>query len=123
MNISEIFIEITGGKQPMCTIKELARVMRKQPKTIYAYRSGTSQPNWDDTCELAEYLIKNYDYYKLAMQAFPVGPDSADKLDEQLIEIMTAALQCMRGDKKELTNGIGRMTFAFEKLKTKGSQL
>lgn len=125
MTFSEILIEITGGQNPLCTIKEVAHEMRKEPPTIYGYRNG-NQPNWEDGVALANYLREEYGYYTLAMQTLLscVGGACNGSVDDEILDIMEATVMIRKGfnegDNTMFHNGMGMLTRAYENLKKEG---
>jgi L-rhamnose mutarotase len=120
MSFSETLVEITGGREPMCSIKEIAQVMRKEPQTIYGYRNG-NQPPWQDVVALSEHLIKEYGYYKLGMQTLLIYAYKANNADDLIFELIEAALETQKGlQKKDDTiykNGLGKLLATIETLK------
>ena len=97
-SISEILIEITGGINPICSIKEVATVLNKSEQSTYGYRAGTSEPLWSDVVRLSQYLIKEYGYYRLSMQPVlnTAKGDSNGEVSDELMKIFEAATDLNR---------------------------
>ncbi|WP_441001269.1 hypothetical protein [Fodinibius sp. SL11] len=129
MTFSDVLIEITGGKDPLCTVSDVAEIMRKETSTVYGYRSARQQPNWDDAVALAKWLIKEHDYYRLALQTLFVcsGGSINGRIDDEILSIMEACVKMRKGfnsdNKAVFENGFGVLTSAVENLKAEGDQI
>lgn len=98
-DFAEILAEITGGTQPLCTIKEVAFQLGVSQQTAYDYRSGNTEPSWSSVVRLSQYLIREYGYYRLAMQpTFAcLQTNAADgKVNDQLLNIYEAGADLHR---------------------------
>jgi hypothetical protein len=120
MTFSQIMIEITGGAEPLCSIKEIGRVMHKEPATVYGYRNG-NQPPWDAVVSLSEHLIREHNYYNLAIQMFLLAPYANANPEQIIFELFEAGIELKKAakDKNETAykNALGQITASIETLK------
>lgn len=126
-DIAEILKEVTEELQ-LCTIKEVAYVMRRDDKTVYGYRAGITQPSWEDVCHLSRHLIKEHGYYKLAMQTFLMscGGRTNGRIDDDIMGIIEAIPQLRQGwgaqDATQYFNGLGKMKAELKDLEAEGQK-
>lgn len=126
-DISEILLEITGGTEPVCSLKEIAFVMGVDYQTVWGYRAGNSEPRWRDVVRLSHHLIKEYGYYKLGLQPTMIcaGGKSNGKVDDDLFELFEAGTDLHRAYPKDMTaywNAFGRMEQQLADLKAEGEK-
>jgi hypothetical protein len=121
MSFQTVLIEITGGAEPLCSIGEVAHVMRKGEQTVYGYRNGNSQPSWTDAIALSEHLIREYGYYKLGMQALLVHAYMDSNPEQVVFEIIEAGIELKKAAKNQnetaYKNALGQLTASIETLK------
>tara|TARA_R100000908_G_scaffold21969_1_gene8823 strand:+ start:49952 stop:50341 length:390 start_codon:yes stop_codon:yes gene_type:complete len=129
MRFSEILNQITGGINPLCTIREVSDVMGRNTQTVYGYRNEQSQPDFEDVKRLSRYLIKEYGYYRLAYQMFLVckGGKTNGMINDQLLEMMEHGTDCHRAfeakDKTKAMNAYGKIEEQMKILKQEIEQL
>jgi|SRR5690625_3770284 len=128
LEFSELLTEITGGEDPMCTLKEIAFQMGVDYQTAWGYRAGNSEPRWKDAVRLSHYLIKEYGYYKMGMQpTLTCATGKANgKVCDDLMKMYEAATDLHRAfpnDKTAYFNALGKMEAEIEDLKAEGRQL
>lgn len=86
---SEIIRELTGGMEPMFTIKEIATIMQVSEKTIYSYKYDESEPSYSRIRALSR-AAANKGYMRIAAQMFPDEPgDQANgRIDDEYMRIV-----------------------------------
>lgn len=126
-DFSELLIEITGGQEPLMTLKEIAFIMDVDYQTAWGYRQGNSEPKWKAVCRLSHHMIKEHGYYKLAMQPMiSVGGKSNGKVNDDLMLLFEAATDLNRAfpdDSTAFWNAYHRMQHQMEDLKSEGDKL
>jgi hypothetical protein len=110
---SEILKEVTEELK-LCTIKEAAYIMGRDDKTVYGYRAGVTQPNWDDAVRFANWLRQEHDYYKMSMQTFltPGGGRADGRVTDNTRKIIEACVDINRSFPDDTTgcqNALGQI--------------
>lgn len=112
----------------MCTRTEIALQMGVTNQTITDYINGT-QPRWDSGVRLAHYLIREHDYYTLAMQTMLVciRGKSNGRIDDELLDLVSV-IPLMRTSYENRNSGayqdaLGKVKSIFERLKAEGKKI
>lgn len=127
LEFSEVLVELTGGKDPIMTLKEIAFVMGVDYQTAWGYRAGNSEPRWRDVVRLSHHLIKEHGYYKLGLQPTMIcqGGRSNGKVNDDLLELYEAGTDLHRSYPSDMTgywNAFGRMEQQMADLKAEGEK-
>lgn len=127
-SFSETLIEITGGENPLCPLKEVAFVMGVDYQTAWGYRQGNTEPKWKDVVRLSHYLIREYGYYKLGMQPtmLTMAGKKNGKVSDDLMRLYEWGTDLHRSfpdDGPGYWNAYGKMEQEMKNLKAEGDKL
>lgn len=87
-NFSQILQEITGGIDPMCTVSEIAGVVKAHEQTVYSWKNDGTEPRYSQIVILSHYLVEQHNYKNLAMQLWPPCKGIANgKVKDDLLHI------------------------------------
>ncbi|MDZ7658028.1 hypothetical protein [Fodinibius sp.] len=122
-SISQILNEITGGVEPMCTVKEIAGACKVHEQTVYSWTNpdGT-EPRYSQLVNLSHYLIQEYNYHNLAMQMMlPCSGRANGRVLDDLMKLYEFGTDLSRafadGNKNKCEVALGRMDAEMEDLK------
>lgn len=122
-SISQILHEITGGIEPICTVKEIAGAAKVHEQTVYSWMNpdGT-EPRYSQLVNLSHYLIQEYNYHGLAMQMMlPCAGKANGRVKDDLMKLYEFATDLSRsfadGDKQGCEVAWGRMDNEMQDLK------
>lgn len=128
-SISQILHEITGGIEPICTVKEIAGAAKVHEQTVYSWMNpdGT-EPRYSQLVNLSHYLIQEYNYHNLAMQMMlPCAGHANGKVKDDLMNLYGFGTDLDRayakGDKQKCEIAFGRMESEMEDLKKEVQEL
>lgn len=127
-SFSQILHEVTGGTNPLCTVAEVAGVMRVHEQTVYGYKNDHTEPSYSKIISLSHYLIEEYGYYKLAMQFMPPCKGKANgRVDDDLLSIYEYGTDVHRAfrekDSTAYVNALAKMKTEINDLEAEGAKL
>ena len=126
-SFSQILIKVTGGPDPIMTVKQVASVMRVHEQTVYSYKNDVSDPSYPKLLDLNEALIKR-GFYDLAIQFMPENEGEANGcLDDESAEMIKLIARLytafQKGDAASFMGAVKHMRYVVDNFEEEGRRL